>query len=69
MGAVFENKLHTFHFFTIHFFDFVFEKVRWGDTLKNFLDRNFSKKSFWQILLFSFRKIKKNNFQRNCLLK
>jgi hypothetical protein len=33
MGAVFENKLRTFHFFTIHFFDFVLEKVRWGDTL------------------------------------
>jgi hypothetical protein len=37
------NELRTFHFFTIHFFDFVFEKVRWGDTFENFLDQNFSK--------------------------
>jgi hypothetical protein len=30
---VFENSAHTFGKFPIHFFDFVLEKVRWGDTL------------------------------------
>ena len=63
MELVFENSAHTFHFFSIHFFDFVFEKVRWGDTLENFFDRNFFKKSFLQSLLFFFRKkLKKNSF-------
>jgi hypothetical protein len=57
MGAVFKNKLHTFHFFAIHFFDFVLEKVRWGDTFENFLDQNFSKKN--KVFCFSSENLKK----------